>query len=262
MKQKLAIYAGLLAIGIAAAGPATSQVLPYPPPGNMLPYPAANNLPPHEVVALVRSTGLEPLTRPVRHGPVFILHAANKAGHEVRVVVDARLGRIVRVVPLGTVRQAAAVPPPPAPYGRPPAGIPSVPDGYGPSGRATGLPSDIEDAEPYGQVAGIGTACRHRPAVRLLPTRARLQHSPVLRRCRGRGPKLLPPNRSRPYRLRLLPARPRPRLRRRAVCPRSRPPVQPQRLRRCRPSRFTRNTSRQAAAGPRPRRVARYRRSK
>ncbi len=156
MKQKLAIYAGLLAIGIAAAGPATSQVLPYPPAGNMLPYPAANNLPPHEVVALVRSTGLEPLTRPVRHGPVFILHAANKAGHEVRVVVDARLGRIVRVVPLGTVRQAAAVPPPPAPYGRPPAGIPSVPDGYGPSGRATGLPSDIEDAEPYGQVAGIG----------------------------------------------------------------------------------------------------------
>ncbi len=33
MKQKHAIYAGLLAIGIASTGPATAQLLPYPPAG-------------------------------------------------------------------------------------------------------------------------------------------------------------------------------------------------------------------------------------
>ena len=81
MKQKLAIYAGLLAVGLAGSAPAVAQA--YPPTGT---------LPPYEVLALVRSTGLEPVSRPVRHGPAYVLHAVNPAGREVRVVVDARTG--------------------------------------------------------------------------------------------------------------------------------------------------------------------------
>ena len=70
MKQKHAIYAGLLAIGIASTGPAMAQLLPYPPAA----------LPPQDVVALVRSTGLEPVTRPVRHGPAYVLQCGESFG--------------------------------------------------------------------------------------------------------------------------------------------------------------------------------------
>lgn len=146
MKQHHAIFAGLLAIGIASAGPAMGQVLPYPPAG----------LPSQEVVALVRSTGLEPVTRPVRHGPAYVLNAVNPSGREVRVVVDAHQGRVVRVVPLGPARQAVQpVQTLPAPYGRPPADL-AVPDGNGPTARVAGLPPDVDEAEPYGRVAAVG----------------------------------------------------------------------------------------------------------
>ena len=158
MKQTSAICAGLVAIGLACAEPAAAQLLAYPPDGNM---------PAYEVVTLVRSTGLEPVSRPVRRGPAYVLHAVNPSGREVRVIVDARLRRIARVVPLGPARAAAAdVPPLPAPYGRPPAGIAGVPDGYGPGARVGGLPPDVDEAEPYGpapgqapygQVASVGT---------------------------------------------------------------------------------------------------------
>jgi hypothetical protein len=95
-------------------------------------------LPPHEIVALVRSTGLVPLSRPMRRGPIYVLHAVDPAGQEVRVIVDARLGRILRVVPLLGPRYAMPVVPPP--YGRPPGPIAMAPDGYGPNSRIAALP--------------------------------------------------------------------------------------------------------------------------
>ena len=150
MKQIFAVYAGLLAIGLGASAPAVAQGLPYP-------YPGANGLPPYEVVALVRSAGLEPVTRPVRHGPAYVLQAVNKGGKEVRVVVDARTARIVRVVNLAPARAAAApdVPPLPPPYARPPAGIAGA-DGYGPNSRTADLAPEVETAAPYGPMAGNG----------------------------------------------------------------------------------------------------------
>src|SRR6266446_3562709 len=57
-------------------------------------------LPPYEVAAIVRSTGLEPLGRPVRQGQAYAVRAIDDAGEEVRVIVDARLGRITKLVPL------------------------------------------------------------------------------------------------------------------------------------------------------------------
>jgi hypothetical protein len=126
MNHKLIACAGLLALTAASAGPAAAQAPAA--------YPAATGLPPHEIVAIVRSTGIEPLSRPVRHGPSYVLHAVDPAGHPVRVIVDAKLGRIVGVVPMAHSRFGAPVyPVPPA---RPPAGIAMVPDGYGPGARA------------------------------------------------------------------------------------------------------------------------------
>ena len=103
-------------------------------------YPAPAAMPPYEIIAIVRSTGFEPLSRPVRHGPTYSLQAADPAGRPVRVVVDARLGRIVGVTPVTHGRFAAPIMEPP--YGRPPAGVASVPDGdgYGPVTRTGVLP--------------------------------------------------------------------------------------------------------------------------
>jgi hypothetical protein len=147
LKQTIAIGAGVLALALAAANPAAAQlVYPVPPPG------AAVVMPPYEVVAIVRSTGLEPLSHPVRHGPAYVLRAADPAGQVMRVVVDARLGRIVRVVPVFGPRYAAPVGPPP--YGRPPGAIALMPDGYSPNSRIAALPPPGLDGPPLHAPAG------------------------------------------------------------------------------------------------------------
>jgi hypothetical protein len=93
-------------------------------------------LPPYEIVAIVRSVGLRPLHRPFREGPTYALRAVDAAGEEVRVVVDARFGRILRVDPV--LMPPHAVPLVPPPYGRPPGRIVMLPDG--PTGRIAELP--------------------------------------------------------------------------------------------------------------------------
>jgi hypothetical protein len=65
-------------------------------------YPGFGTLPPQQIVAIVRSAGLGPLGRPARQGPVYVVRANNRAGQELRVLVDAQMGRIVKVVPLAT----------------------------------------------------------------------------------------------------------------------------------------------------------------
>lgn len=109
----------LLVIGLAVAEHAAAQA-PFPYPGYY-----SSELPPHEVIAIVRSAGLQTIGRPERQGPNYTVKAHNRSGQEVRVIVDARMGRILKVVPLP--QDAAA-----APYDRPPG---TVPDGYGPSSR-------------------------------------------------------------------------------------------------------------------------------
>src|SRR5439155_4325494 len=96
--RKIALCTGLLtgfltnflALGITAAGAVdVQQPLPPPYPGAVYPgYPPgyAVGVPPYEVVAVVRSAGLEPLTRPLRNGPAYVLRAVDPAGQEVRVI--------------------------------------------------------------------------------------------------------------------------------------------------------------------------------
>jgi hypothetical protein len=91
LKKQLAICAGLLLLGLGTAGTAVAQAV-YPG----LPDPA---LPPYEIMSIVRSTGLTPLTRPMRRGPYYVLVAVDRVGRQMRVVVDAQLGDIVNLRP-------------------------------------------------------------------------------------------------------------------------------------------------------------------
>jgi hypothetical protein len=93
LKKQLAICAGLLLLGFGAAGTAEAQTV-YAGPG--FPDPA---LPPYEIMSIVRSTGLAPLTRPMRRGPYYVLVAVDRVGRQMRVVVDAQLGDIVNLRP-------------------------------------------------------------------------------------------------------------------------------------------------------------------
>jgi hypothetical protein len=108
-------------------------------------------LPPYEVITIVRSAGLDPIDRPVRRGPHYVLHAIGQNDQEVRVIVDARRGEIVRIVP---TMSASRMPPPRGgvtmgPYERM--------DGYGPARPAPGYrygarpvdPDDEEDDPSY-----------------------------------------------------------------------------------------------------------------
>ena len=119
MKQTIAICAGVLALGLAGAQPATAQLV-YPGYPVYPAYPGFAVIAPPEVVAIVRSNGMKPLTPPMRRGPVYLLHALDPNGQEVRVVVNARSGRVIAVRPTFGPRYAAVAPP----YGRPPSGVP------------------------------------------------------------------------------------------------------------------------------------------
>jgi hypothetical protein len=125
-------------------------------------------LPPYEVAAIVRSTGLEPIGRPVRQGQAYAVHAVDEAGEEVRVIVDARLGRIVKVIPLMEPRYAMPLLRPPA-FGRPPRPVAMVPDGgiEGPMLNAPGgMPLGPMGAAPREPAAQAGPPLpRPRPKV-------------------------------------------------------------------------------------------------
>jgi hypothetical protein len=170
---------GFLALGITAAGAVEVQQ-PLPPPYSGAVYPGAAypgyppgyglGVPPYEVVAIVRSVGLEPLTRPLRNGPAYVLRAVDPGGQEVRVIVDARVGRIMRVVPLTGPRYGFA----PTPYGNPRPRIVTVPDGYGPNSRIAALPPGTE-APPTG---GVNAAPPRGPATGASPNHPAAQASP------------------------------------------------------------------------------------
>ena len=128
MRNKIAL--GALVVGLAATAASAQQLIPIYPV-----VPPIFALPPYEIVALVRSTGLEPLSRPLRYGPTYGLRAVDPvAGQEVHVVVDARLGRVVRIIPI--LSPGVAVPAMPPHYVRLPGRVADVADEYHPSSRA------------------------------------------------------------------------------------------------------------------------------
>jgi hypothetical protein len=125
LKQRVLLCASIFVFALVAPRWGLAQAVPPPYPGTI--YPGDGALPPYEIVAIVSSTGLEPLGRPIRQGPAYAVRAVDAAGEEVRVIVDARLGRIVKVVPLMEPRYAMPLMRPP--FGRPPRPIAMVPNG-------------------------------------------------------------------------------------------------------------------------------------
>ncbi len=118
MKCKTAIYFAVAALSLAALFPA--------------PATAQAELPAYEIVTIIRSAGLDPLGRPVRRGPAYVLRALDAYGQEVTVAVDARQGRILSVRPVMPV--AAPYGPPGQAYVPPPYSVepPYAPQPYYP----------------------------------------------------------------------------------------------------------------------------------
>jgi hypothetical protein len=154
----IAVCAAALAFAAIGTGSVSAQPVP---PGY---YPAPDDgtaLPPQEVAAIVRSTGLEPLGRPLRQGPVYVSRALEPSGQEVRVIINAQMGRVVRIVPVTMPRYGV-------PVVRPPGRIVMAPDGYSPDPRGPGA----EGMPPGGPPQGAG-----RPAIAAAAAEARRDRS-------------------------------------------------------------------------------------
>jgi hypothetical protein len=106
LKQGIAFC--VTALALAAATPAMAQLdvdMPrryYPPPPEMT-HPG---LPPHEILMIVRASGLRPLTQPARQGPLYVLLASDNMGGQLRVSVGAQSGRILHAAPANDPRFA------------------------------------------------------------------------------------------------------------------------------------------------------------
>jgi hypothetical protein len=184
LKQQFTLCATLLALGIGGIETASAQSYYYGsprPPAYVGPRLYGPGLPPHEIIAIVRAAGLAPLTQPVRRGPdTYVLVAAGRAGEQVRVVVDAYAGDIVRVRPVVAM----------GPYGAPVAAFPydrprgafvereirEPPRGaYGPNGRADTSAAPVPPrGVPNARLANAPTAITPPPA-------AKPQHAPLPR---------------------------------------------------------------------------------
>jgi hypothetical protein len=101
----LAVVAALGALGLATAG---AQPIDGPP----IAY--GDGPSPYEIVGIVRANGFRPLGPPLRRGRVYVVHAMEPRGDDVRIVVDALSGRILSVAALDAPAYAGPAYPGPA----------------------------------------------------------------------------------------------------------------------------------------------------
>jgi hypothetical protein len=179
LKKQLAICAGLWLLGLGTSGTAAAQPI-YA--GAELSDPV---LPPYEIVSIVRSTGLAPLTRPMRRGPYYVLVAVDRVGRQMRVVVDAQLGDIVNLRPalaLGSYGPEVG-----RPVGVPGAGAPPS-DSGGAAGYGSRPSGDIALAptppRPIPNVRAVSPAGPVSPPTRVAVAEPALPPSPPLPRPR------------------------------------------------------------------------------
>jgi hypothetical protein len=109
----LAVIAALGAFGAVAA---VAQPIEGPPAA------FSDGPPPYEIIGIVRANGFRPLGPPMRRGRVYVVHAMEPRGDDVRIVIDAFSGRILNVAALDTPPYAGpsygAMDEPPPPYAR------------------------------------------------------------------------------------------------------------------------------------------------
>jgi len=122
LKHRIALCAGLTALAVGAATSAPAQTYLEPPPGTVpsppppgygAPPPSTvhDGMPPSQALMIARTSGLRPLTQPARRGPNWVLLASDGMGGQLRVVINARTGRIVHAAPAHDPRFAYGEPP-------------------------------------------------------------------------------------------------------------------------------------------------------
>ena len=164
----------LCAAPLAWAGEASAE------PAGAAQSAAVDGLPPHEILAMVRSSGFDPVSRPVRSGRTFTLRAFDRYDLELNLVVDARTGRVLSANEVAAPRDAARRGPMPAydprdapVYGRifgppeagfgsprPPGNVPAVP-----SVQSVPSAPSVANVKPQEKAAARTPLPRPRPYV-------------------------------------------------------------------------------------------------
>ncbi len=111
-------------------------------------------MPPYEVLTIIRSIGLDPASRPMLRGPVYVIRAFDQDDIPLRVMVNARSGRIVSVIEVPPVAGYAA-----AGYGE----YPRPPGGIGLGGAYPAAPRYPRDAAAPPQAAKRTPVPRAKP---------------------------------------------------------------------------------------------------
>jgi hypothetical protein len=153
--MKTAAYLAAAMLGVATpafaqyAPPPYAMAPPYAVAPRYAPVPPEAMLPPFEAMTVARSVGLEPISRPVLRGRVYVVHSIDDQGFPVRAIVDARSGTLLRVVAS-------------RPYARGPYG------GWRAARGGPGMPDDPELAPPE-PIPGPAVRAPAEPGVRQAP---------------------------------------------------------------------------------------------
>jgi hypothetical protein len=110
LKHRIALCAVLASLGVAEATSAQAQAIYVERPRGYVAVsppmvePMVEGLPPQEILMIVRASGLRPLTQPARRGGRYLILASDNMGGQLRVVINARTGRIVDASPANDPR--------------------------------------------------------------------------------------------------------------------------------------------------------------
>lgn len=144
-------------LALAATVPASAQYYrwdasPPPPPSY------GGRIHPQHIEEVVRAMGFQPVAEPRPRGPLWVTHAVDRDGQEVRVLIDSYSGRVIDVLrrPVPP-RSVSLTPPANVPY--PPEA--RVPHAYPPQARVP--QSDYEDDDNNGPDYDYRDGPRHQP---------------------------------------------------------------------------------------------------
>jgi hypothetical protein len=153
VRTRSAILSVAAVLCAVAAGPAAAQYY-------------GGVVPPSEIAAIVREEGFDPISRPVLQGRYYVLRALDRAGIELRIVVEARIADIVSVRPVGRAMGGYA----PGPRLSPPRSVPprvvTVPPDLDGPGMIDGRRGRFEDepmVPPRAVPGGPGPKSAARP---------------------------------------------------------------------------------------------------
>lgn len=94
---------------LVSAVPASAQYWGPPAPIQA----PAGRIPPQHIEAMVRSLGYQPVAEPRPRGPLWVTHAVDRDGQQVRVLIDGFNGRVIDVLRRPLPPQRVAIAPPP-----------------------------------------------------------------------------------------------------------------------------------------------------